>query len=583
MESTSTPSAPALTRSQIRTILIGLMTGLFLGALDQTIVSTAIRTIGDHLGGQALQAWVTTAYLITSTVTTPLYGKLSDIYGRRPLFLTAISIFVIGSIACTFSSSMYMLAAFRAIQGIGAGGLFTLALAILADIVAPRERAKYQGYFIAVFGTSSVLGPVVGGLFAGAPEFLGLAGWRWVFLVNVPIGLVALFVVAKVLHVPHHRHDHAIDWWGALALVVGVVPFLLVAEQGREWGWLSPVAISMYALSTLGHISFILIELRMKDEALIPMRLFRTPAFSMGLLANTIIGVVMFGSVLVLPLYLQIVRGLSPTEAGLATLPLTLGIMSGSLLSGQLTAKTGRYKVFPILGTTLLIVAALLLTTKLDLGTGNWAMWGMFYLLGLGLGLCMQTLLTAVQNVVPARDMGVATSSATFFRQMGGTLGAAIFLSVLFSTMVDNIRAQVQLALGDPAFLAAAAKGAQSSEQGAVIGFVQHLGASMQTDTSFLNRVDPILAKPFQDGFVQSTHLVLIITAFVAAAGLMSVIFLKEHPLRTKSGIDEISAMLNAETAGLTGQEYVDGAASVEPASDEGQVQVASADVSRRP
>ena len=233
------PTRPAigLTHKQISTILIGLMAGMFLAALDQTIVSTSIRVIGDDLGGLSLQAWVTTAYLITSTVTTPLYGKLSDIYGRRPLFITAITLFIIGSLACSFSQSMYQLAAFRAFQGLGAGGLFSLALAILADIVPPRERAKYQGYFLAVFGTSSVIGPIVGGFFAGAETILGITGWRWVFLINVPIGLIALAIVMRVLHIPHTRHNHRIDWWGAAALIVGIVPLLVVAEQGRQWGW----------------------------------------------------------------------------------------------------------------------------------------------------------------------------------------------------------------------------------------------------------------------------------------------------------------------------------------------------------
>jgi len=232
-----TESPAGLTHKQIQTILIGLMAGMLLAALDQTIVSTSIRTIADDLHGLSAQAWVTTAYLITSTVTTPLYGKLSDIYGRRPMFITAISIFVFGSILCTFATSMYELAAFRAIQGIGAGGLFSMALAILADIAPPRERAKYQGYFLAVFGMSSVIGPLVGGFFAGTSTILGITGWRWVFLVNVPIGIAALLIVLRVLHIPHIRHDHRIDWWGAAALIIGLVPLLIVAEQGREWGW----------------------------------------------------------------------------------------------------------------------------------------------------------------------------------------------------------------------------------------------------------------------------------------------------------------------------------------------------------
>src|SRR3954453_11350998 len=235
------PAAPdesgVFTHRQIMTILAGLLLGMFLAALDQTVVSTAIRTVSAELRGYDLQAWGTTAFLISSTIATPLYGKLSDMYGRRPFYLFAIAVFVIGSMLCGLSSSMYELAAFRAIQGIGAGGLMSLALAIIADIVPPRERSKYQGYFMAVFGTSSVLGPVIGGFFAGQATLLGITGWRWIFYVNVPLGILAFAVVFKVLHLPHTKREHRIDWPGALALIVCLVPLLIVAEQGRIWGW----------------------------------------------------------------------------------------------------------------------------------------------------------------------------------------------------------------------------------------------------------------------------------------------------------------------------------------------------------
>ena len=241
------PTGP-LTHRQIVTILIGLMMGMFLAALDQTIVATAIRTIADDLHGLNHQAWATTAYLITATIVTPLYGKLGDIYGRKRLFIIAISIFIFGSILCTFATSMFSLAAFRAVQGLGAGGLFSLALAIIGDIVPPRERAKYQGYFLAVFGTASVLGPVIGGFFAGQETILGIDGWRWVFLVNVPIGIAALAVVSKTLHLRHNRLDHRIDWAGAALLSVALVPLLLVAEQGREWGWVNSKSTACYVI-----------------------------------------------------------------------------------------------------------------------------------------------------------------------------------------------------------------------------------------------------------------------------------------------------------------------------------------------
>jgi EmrB/QacA subfamily drug resistance transporter len=553
--STATPevaeSPAGLTHKQIKTILIGLMAGMLLAALDQTIVSTSIRTIADDLHGLSAQAWVTTAYLITSTVTTPLYGKLSDIYGRRPMFLIAISIFIVGSIMCTFATSMYELAAFRAVQGIGAGGLFSMALAILADIAPPRERARYQGYFLAVFGTSSVVGPLVGGFFAGTSSILGITGWRWVFLVNVPIGLIALAVVAKVLHLPHIRTDHRIDWWGAGALVLGIVPLLVVAEQGRIWGWGSPAVLSLIALGVIGVVSFILIERAMKDEALIPMRLFNSRVFSLGLSANVLIGLGMFGALSTLPLYLQLVKGATPTESGLLLIPMMVGIMGGSILSGQLTSKTGRYKIFPVIGTAILAVAFfLMLTVTVD--TSYLVLDVYFLAIGLGLGLCMQTLLIAVQNTVPARDMGVATSSATFFRQLGGTLGVAVFLSLLFNSLPDKVQGALQSAAGTDTFnkaVAAAAQDPNSPSHGVAQSLVaasqgntaaaSGIGDALSTDSSFLNTLDPNIARPFQVGYVDSTHLVYIIGGIIMALAFVLVLAMKELPLRTMSALDE--------------------------------------------
>jgi len=337
MTTPATRSAPSeqtdggFSHRQTVMILIGLMMGMFLAALDQTVVSTAIRTIADDLNGFSLQAWATTAFLITSTISTPLYGKLSDIYGRKPFFLFAISIFIAGSALCGLSRSMYELAAFRAIQGIGAGGLFSMALAIIGDVVPPRQRARYQGYFLAVFGTSSVLGPVLGGLFAGADTILGVSGWRWIFYINVPVGLAALVVVNRVLHIPHTRRDHRIDWQGAVALVIGLVPLLIVAEQGREWGWSSTRSIVCYVIGVVGLVLFYLAERMCKDDALIPLRLFRGRTFTVATMSSVIVGMGMFGAILVLPLYLQIVKGYSPTGAGLATLPLVLGNTQGEL------------------------------------------------------------------------------------------------------------------------------------------------------------------------------------------------------------------------------------------------------------
>lgn len=539
------PAQPSglLTHRQIMTIISGLMLGMFLAALDQTIVSTAIRTIADDLSGLDLQAWATTAYLITSTIATPLYGKLSDLYGRKPFFLTAISIFLVGSIACTFSQTMYELAAFRAVQGLGAGGLMSLALAILGDIVPPRQRAKYTGYFMSVFGLSSVVGPVVGGFFAGQQEILTVAGWRWVFLVNVPIGAVALFVVAKVLNIPHTRKERRIDWYGAVTITICLVPLLIVASQGQSWGWASRDAWICYGIGAVGLVLFIVCEKLMAEDALIPLRLFRNGVFSVGAIANVLIGMAMFGGLVMIPQYLQIVHGASPTKSGLLMLPFVVGLMTSSLLSGLLTGRTGRYKVFPLLGTALIVAGALLFHYRVNADTPLWQVDVYMAVIALGLGKCMQTLTVAVQNAVPATQMGVATSTATFTRQMGGTIGTAVFLSVLFSTVADNITKAFrsvaptpafQAALHDPAVLTNPAnKPVLDIMQGAGSG---NAGGALQ-DSSFIQRLDPRLARPFLIGFSDSMALVFLGVAAIAAVSFLVLLFLKEVPLRTQSGL----------------------------------------------
>lgn len=433
-------SAPIMTHRQILLVIYGLMAGMFLSSLDQTIVGTAIRTIGDDLHGLDQQAWVTTAYLITSTISVPIYGKLSDIFGRRPLFIFGISVFIIGSVLSTFSTSMIMLAGFRAFQGIGAGALMSLPLAIMADILAPRERAKYQGYFFAVFGISSLIGPLVGGLFAGANQILWIAGWRWVFLINLPIGIIALGMVIAFLHLPKvGKHENPrIDWWGASAVIVALVPLLLVAEQGRDWGWGSVAAIACYVIGGLGAIGFVLIEIAMKDDAIIPIRLFHSNTFSMATLIGVLVGFGMFGAMMTIPLYMQIVAGLTPTESGFAMLPMVLGLMTSSMAAGQITSRTGKYGIFPRTG-TLFTAAGFLLLTFVSSSTPVWFMMIGMFVVGLGLGQLMQSLTMASQNAVAAPDMGVATSAATFFRQIGGTLGTAIMLSILFTLLPLNI------------------------------------------------------------------------------------------------------------------------------------------------
>nr|WP_269846378.1 MDR family MFS transporter [Naasia lichenicola] len=438
--SSAEASKPIMSHRQILLVIYGLMAGMFLSSLDQTIVGTAIRTIGDDLHGLDQQAWVTTAYLITSTIAVPIYGKLSDIFGRRPLFIFGIAVFLLGSLAASFSTSMLMLAGFRALQGIGAGALMSIPLAIMGDMLAPRERAKYQGYFFAVFGISSVIGPLVGGLFAGANEILFVTGWRWVFLINLPIGIIALGMVIAFLHLPKfERHAKPrIDWFGATFVIVALAPLLLIAEQGRTWGWGSAGAIACYIIGGLGIAAFIITERIMKEDAIIPLRLFNSRSFSMATILGVLVGFGMFGAMLTLPLYLQIVTGLTPTQSGFAMIPMVVGLMIASIGSGQILARTGKYRIFPITGTAITALGFLTLTF-VTVDKPLWFLMMAMFFIGLGLGQLMQTLTLASQGSVEPHQMGVATSAATFFRQMGGTLGVAILLSVLFSALPANI------------------------------------------------------------------------------------------------------------------------------------------------
>jgi len=543
-EAASDSRAPAgadggFTHRQILTILSGLMLGMFLAALDMTVVSVAIRTIADELHGFELQVWATTAFLITSTISTPLYGKLSDIYGRRPFYLIAIAIFVGGSMLCGMASSMYELAAFRAIQGVGAGGLMSLALAIIGDIVPPRERSRYQGIFMGVFGTSSVLGPLVGGFFAGTTELFGISGWRWIFYVNVPIGILAFVVVAKVLHLPHKRLPHRIDWPGAVALLVALGPLLTVAEQGREWGWSSGLAVACYVIGAAGLVAFLLIERWYKDEAILPLRLFKNRSFSISSASSLIVGIGMFGALIVLPLYLQVVKGSSPTEAGLQTTPLVLGILAGSMTSGVVISRTGRYKQWPVLGSALMVVG-LLMFHYVGADTPLWQVMLIMPIFGIGLGLNMQPVVVAVQNAVNPREIGVATSSVTFFRQMGGTLGTAVFLSVLFSTVGQNIADALSKAEDTAAFQSAA----QAHPQ--LMQTLQNSNALQ--DSSFINDLPAAIAHPFMVGFSESMDLVFVLGALVILVGVLVVAFLPDLPLRDLSDIqarqaDDAAAM----------------------------------------
>ncbi|MCU1552067.1 MAG: family efflux transporter permease subunit [Glaciihabitans sp.] len=582
-------SGGVMTHRQILLVIYGLMAGMFLASLDQTVVGTSIRTIADDLHGLSEQAWVTTGYLIVSTIATLIYGKLSDIFGRRPLFIIAISIFLVGSVLSGFfASTMYELAAYRAVQGLGAGGLMSIPLAIMGDMLAPRERAKYQGYFLAVFGVSSLVGPLVGGLFAGADQILFITGWRWVFLINIPIGVLALFMVTRFLHLPKRSANRSvrIDWWGASTVIIAVAPLLLVAEQGRTWGWTSASAWTCYVIGVVGIVAFIISERMMGDAALVPLKLFKSPTFSVATILGVMVGFGMFGALSTVPLYLQIVKGSTPTESGFQLLPMILGLMISSIASGQLISRTGRYKIFPIIGTGLMSLGVLVfITIKAD--TNYWILAGGMLLLGLGLGQLMQTLTIASQNAVGPRDIGVATSSSTFFRQIGGTLGVAVIFSVVFSTIggaiqssfgkTSTLRAALDAAL-DPSVagasknsgimkqiydpIVAGIKGSLPAGTDLSNDTVRHAiidkalpaiqaklssgtssgaSTSLDGDTSFLNGASHALTAPFLQGFSSAMVTGFWVGLIVIVAAFILTFFMKATPLRAKSAQQEVA------------------------------------------
>ncbi|WP_426004602.1 MDR family MFS transporter [Paenarthrobacter sp. NyZ202] len=529
-----------LTHRQTLTVMVGLMLGMFLSSLDQTIVSTSIYTIANDLDGLSLQAWATTAYLITSTVSTPLYGKLSDIFGRRPLYLVAIVIFLAGSLYAGSVHSMTELALARGVQGLGAGGLLALALTTIGDIVALKDRAKYQGYFMSVFGISSVLGPVIGGAFAGTSNILGFDGWRWVFFINLPIGLAALVVVFMYLHLPARHVKQKIDYWGAAAITLAIVPLLLVAEQGRVWGWASGASLLCYALGAIGIVAFLLAEKRAGDYALIPLRLFGNATFGLSSLLNFIIGIGMFGAIAMLPMYLQLVKGLTPTEAGLMMITFTVGILFGSITAGRTISSSGVYRIFPILGTAVLAGAAVVMGLSLGVDTGLWVPGLIAVFFGVGLGFCMQPLTLAMQVSVPPKDMGVGTSTAAFFRSMGGAVGTAVFISMLFSLAADKIADAMKDAASNPDYQAVMQDPAVASDpaNAKLFDFFKN-GANNDSlnDTSWLHSANSTLTRPITEGFAQAIDVVML-----TAAGLMLVAFLISFALPNKKLTDPKAA-----------------------------------------
>jgi len=414
-------------------IFAALMLGMFLAALDQTIVSTALPTIVGELGGLNHLSWVVTSYLLATTASTPLYGKLGDMLGRKPVFLFAVIVFLVGSVLSGLSQSMGELIAFRAVQGLGAGGLMVGAQAIIADVVPPRDRGRYMGVIGSVFAVASVAGPLLGGFFVEA------ISWRWVFYVNVPIGIVAvLIIVFKLhLHVPHQRHK--VDYIGAALLTAGVCALILVTTWGgNEYAWGSSTIIGLAVAGVVLLTGFVFWELR-APEPIIPMGLFRLSVFSVASSLGFFIGLAMFGAIIFIPLFLQLVYGVSPTSSGLRMLPLMAGLLVAAILSGRAISRIGRYKPFPIAG-TLITAIGLFLLSLLDVDTPPWLASVYMLVVGVGIGLTMQVLVLAVQNCAPPKDIGVATSAATFFRSMGGSLGVALFGAIFASRLATELK-----------------------------------------------------------------------------------------------------------------------------------------------
>lgn len=426
-----TPEDPT-PKATVLVSIAALLLGMLLAALDQTIVSTALPTIVSDLGGLDHLSWVVTAYLLASTAATPLWGKLGDQYGRKRLFQIAIVIFLIGSALCGLAQNMPMLIGFRALQGLGGGGLMVLSMAIVGDLVSPRERGRYQGLFGAVFGASSVLGPLLGGVFT---EHLS---WRWVFYINLPIGIVALIVIATVLHLPRKRQKHVIDYLGTFLIATVAVCLVLVASLGgTTWAWGSPQIVALAVAGVLLAVVFVRVE-RRAAEPVLPPKLFRIRTFTLAAVISFVVGFAMFGAMTYLPTFLQVVQGVTPTMSGVHLLPMVFGLLIASTASGQIVSRTGRWKVFPVAGTGITALGLLLLH-QLDEHSSTALMSVYFFVFGVGLGLVMQVLVLIVQNAVPYEDLGVATSGATFFRSIGASFGVAVFGAIFAGRLGDRL------------------------------------------------------------------------------------------------------------------------------------------------
>jgi EmrB/QacA subfamily drug resistance transporter len=505
MSTAAPPLAPTLDLPRRRVLLIisALLLGMFLAALDQTIVSTALPTIVGDLHGASHLTWVVTAYLLASTVSTPLWGKLGDQYGRKTFFQTAIVIFLAGSALSGLSHSMVELIAFRAIQGLGGGGLMIGAQAIVGDIVSPRERGRYMGLFGAVFGAATVVGPLLGGFFV---EYLS---WRWVFYINLPIGVLALFVTAAQLPGHLQKVHHVIDYLGTVLLALATTSLVLFTSLGgTTYPWGSGPIIAMAVGGVVLTVLFLFVESR-AVEPVIPLGLFANRVFSAASAVGFVMGFAMFGALTFLPIFFQDARGLSPPASGLRLLPLMGGLLLASIGSGQIISRWGRYKVFPVVGTFLMIVG-LFLMSRIGLSSGEWTIAGYLFVFGIGLGLVMQVLVVAVQNSVPYEQLGTATSGTTFFRMIGGSFGTAVFGAIFANLLASNVVHALHLRVAPP--------GLGNSLSGA--------------DPDSLSRLAPAIHAGVVSGMVHTIHTVFLIGVPIAAVAFALSFLLPDIELR---------------------------------------------------
>ncbi|MDA8271756.1 MAG: MDR family MFS transporter [Actinomycetota bacterium] len=494
-----------LTHRQILVVFSALMLGMLLAALDQTIVATALPTIVGDLGGLNHLSWIVTAYLLTSTAVTPLYGKVSDLFGRKALFQIAIVVFLVGSALSGLSQNMGELIAFRALQGIGGGGLFAMVMAIIGDIVPARDRGKYQGLIGAVFAAASVLGPLAGGFFTDS------LSWRWIFYVNIPIGIVALAVTTVVLKLPANRMRHHIDFLGSALVAAAVTGILLITVWGgNTYPWTSNTILGLAAASVLLIAAFIYVELN-SPEPVLPMRLFRNQIFSVSSVLGFVSGFLMFGAIIFLPEYQQVVRGASAIKSGLMLIPLTLGVVLASVGSGALISKRGKYKIYPIVG-SIVVGIGLYLMSALKIDTSYAVQAVMMFVTGAGIGLSMQVIVLATQNGVEHKDLGTATSAISFFRTMGGAVGTSFFASILVNRLAYNM----------PKLLPKGVKVPSSLANGAVSG-----------SPTVLNSLPPVVHSALLQAFVNSLHVMFLAAIPFAVLAFAIGLFLPEKTLRT--------------------------------------------------